>query len=106
MLKSRTYNRLVKLYSAVSSNDEYGEQNIATPVFRQSVMASVRNLSASRTMVQYQSADVEAYEILVRYVPYRISHVEFNGLMIGIDSIEDVRMRGRELRLTGSCKRQ
>lgn len=111
----RAYRDTVTLHFLVSSTDDYGVQSLVplvapgsgsgsgsgTPV---TVVrpASVVMLSSYAKMNYYQTADIEAYEVRMRYYPDKFQAITWNGKELGVDSIEDVGNRQRELRILAS----
>ena len=66
--------------------------------------ASVQMLSGMVKMNHYQTAEIEAYEVRLRFVPGRFEAIVWRGAELSVDSIEDVGMRGRWLRIL--CSRR
>lgn len=109
----RAYRDTVTLHFLVSSTDDYGVQSLTplvapgsgsgsgTPVTVERP-ASVVMLSSYAKMTYYQTADIEAYEVRMRYYPDKFQQLTWNGKELGVDSIEDVGNRQRELRILAS----
>ena len=110
----RAYRDTVTLHFLVSSTDDFGMQSLTplttgsgsgsgsgTPV-TVTRPASVQMLSSYAKQNYYQTADIEAYEIRMRYYPDKFQQITWNGKTLGVDSIEDVGNRQRELRILAS----
>jgi hypothetical protein len=61
-------------------------------------------LSAYAKENYYQTAEIEAYEVRMRYLPEKFEQVIWNGIVLSVDSREDVGTRQRELRVI--CSRR
>ena len=98
---ARRYNERVMLTQADAVRDDYGYPSFAEPVDVLEVYASVRQMSASKTMMTFQQADAVGVDIELRN-----PHVAFNGLRYRGHAVhfaqpEDVDGRGRILRISG-----
>ena len=97
---ARRYNTLVTLTQTVSSVDEFGHASYAAPAPVADVYASVQRLSASKTLMTFQLADVIGLDIELRN-----PGVAFNGLLYDgheVHFAEPQQLeRGRILRITG-----
>lgn len=82
--------------------DEYGVQSAGEDVCLGPFPASVQMLSAMVKMNHYQTAEIEAYEVRVRFVPGRFEKLIWRDSELSVDSIEDEGMRGRWLRIYAS----
>ena len=72
---ARRYNSLVTLTYSEKVEDEYGHASYDDPVDMADVYASVSRMSATKTMMTFQQADVVGLEIELRE-----PNVAFNGL--------------------------
>lgn len=98
---ARRYNERVMLTQADAVRDDYGHPSFAEPEDVLEVYASVRQMSASKTMMTFQQADAVGVDIELRN-----PHVAFNGLRYRGHAVhfaqpEDVDGRGRILRISG-----
>ena len=98
---ARRYNERVMLTHANAVRDDFGHASFAEPVDVLEVYASVRQMSASKTMMTFQQADAVGVDIELRN-----PHVAFNGLRYRGHAVhfaqpEDVDGRGRILRISG-----
>ena len=101
-LRSRTLRESVCLVRRDIKEDEYGVQAAGEDVCLGPFPASVQMASAMVKMNLYQSAEIEAYEIRLRFVPGRFEKVVWNGSDLSVDSIEDEGQRHRWLRVYAS----
>lgn len=98
---ARRFNERITLTWARAVVDDYGHASLAEPEDVLDVYAYVRQMSASKTMMTFQMADVIGIE-----VEFRTPSVPFNGLRyrghdVHFSQPEDVDGRGRILRLSG-----
>jgi hypothetical protein len=97
---ARRYNTLVTLTYAETIVDDYGHRSYDEPMNIADVYASVERMSASKTLMTFQQADVIGLDIELRE-----PNVAFNGLRYdGHDvhfSEPEPRERGRILRISG-----
>lgn len=116
----RSYRETVTLKRLVSRTDEYGMQSFlpapssgsgrgsgsgsgsGDPDIVAVVPASVQMLSGYAKVNYYQTAEIEAYEVRMRYLPEKFEQVIWNGIILSVDSREDVGTRQRELRVLAS----
>lgn len=115
-IRPRAFRENVTLIRRVSATDEYGMQSLTLPVVGSgsgsgagrdvSVIgvfpASVQMLSGYAKTNYYQTAEIEAYEIYMRYVDEKFERIIWNGIILNVDSREDVGMRRRTLRVLAS----
>lgn len=99
---ARAYREEVTIITQTSVTDEYGMQSLTTGVETITVPASVEMLSGYAKTNFYQTAEIEAYEVRMRFVPYKFEQLTWRGETLSVDSVEDVGMRGRELRVLAS----
>lgn len=97
---ARRFNTLVTLTCSEKVVDDFGHASYADAVDVADVYASVTRMSASKTLMTFQQADVVGLEIELRE-----PHVSFNGLRYeGHDvhfSEPEPMERGRILRIQG-----
>lgn len=97
---ARRYNTLVTLTYSERVVDEFGHASYADPVDIADVYASVSRMSASKTMMTFQQADVIGLEIELRE-----PNVAFNGLRYAGHDVHfaepEPMERGRILRING-----
>lgn len=98
-IRARALRETVHLVRRDIKEDEYGVQSAGEDVCLGPFPASVQMLSGMVKMDNYQSAGIEAYEVLMRYVPGRFEKIIWRGSELSVDSIEDEGMRGRWLRI-------
>lgn len=115
-IRPRAFRENVTLIRRVSATDEFGMQSLTLPVVGSgsgsgagrdvSVIgvfpASVQMLSGYAKTNYYQTAEIEAYEIYMRYVDEKFERIIWNGIILNVDSREDVGMRRRTLRVLAS----
>lgn len=99
---ARAYRETVTIIRQDSATDEFGVQALSSPDATIVVPASVQMLSAYMKTSYYQTAEIEAYEVRMRFIPCKISRLVWNGVTLTADSVEDVGMRGRELKILAS----
>lgn len=103
-IRPRDLRETVTLFQRDNGMDEYGVQAFADPQPICEVFASVDEMSGYSKMQFYQSVEVEAYDVRMRYVPCAFNEIKWNGKQLVVDNIEDEGMRGRWLRVR--CSRR
>jgi len=98
-LRARALRETVCLIRRDIAEDEYGVQAAGEDICLGPFPASVQMLSGMVKMNHYQSAEIEAYEVRLRFVPGRFEKVVWNGSELSVDSIEDEGQRHRWLRV-------
>lgn len=98
-LSARALRETVRLVRRDIKEDEYGVQAAGEDVCLGPFPASVQMLSGMVKMNHYQTAEIEAYEVRLRYVPGRFEKIVWRDTELSVDSIEDIGMRGRWLRV-------
>jgi hypothetical protein len=98
-LGARALRETVRLVRRDIKEDDYGVQGAGEDVCLGPFPASVQMLSGMVKMNHYQTAEIEAYEVRLRYVPGRFEKIVWRDAELSVDSIEDVGMRGRWLRV-------
>ena len=81
--------------------DEYGHKEMSKPVDVLEVFAYVRQMSANKTMITFQQADVVGLEIELRTPAVEFNGLRFRGHDVYFAQPEDVDGRGRILRIAG-----
>jgi hypothetical protein len=92
----------VRLIHNDISEDDYGVQAKGEDVCLGTFPASVMMLSGQVKMNHYQAADIEAYEVRLRYVQGCFEKIIWRDTELSVDSVEDEGMRGRWLRVYAS----
>ena len=97
---ARRYNTLVTLTYSEKVTDDFGHASYDDPIDIADVYASVEQMSATKTMMTFQQADVIGLEIELRE-----PNVVFNGLrykshQVNLNVPSSIE-RGRILRLSG-----
>ena len=107
----RAYRESVTLIRQISATDEYGMQSLTLPTGSGSgsgsgdasvvgvFPASVAMMSGYAKMNYYQSAEIEAYEVRMRWIPDKFERILWNGKVLTVDMREDVGDRQRELKI-------
>ena len=98
-LRARAMRETVRLVRRDIKEDDFGVQSAGEDVCLGPFPASVQMLSAMVKMNHYQTAEIEAYEVRLRYVPGRFEKILWRDAELSVDSIEDEGMRGRWLRV-------
>lgn len=99
---ARKYNDVVVLTYATPTAGDFGHADIADPVVAKTIYADVQLMSATRTMMTFQQADVVGLEIEFR----NPGEVTYNGLRwrghdVNFAAPERVDNRGRVVRIQG-----
>lgn len=103
-IRPRSLRETVTLVRRYGGTDEYGMQALTDGDAVAEVPASVEMVSGYVKEHYYQSAEVEAYEVVIRYVCLKFEAVVWNGKTLAVDSVEDEGMRHRWLRVL--CSRR
>lgn len=103
-IRPRGLRETVTLYQRDSEMDEYGAQRFADPQLVCKVPASVDEMSGYAKMQFYQSVNIEAYIVRMRFMCCAFNVIEWDGKTLIVDNIEDENMRGRWMRVT--CSRR
>lgn len=98
-LRARALRETVTLVRRDIKEDAYGVQAAGEDVCLGPFPASVQMLSGIVKMNHYQTAEIEAYEVRLRFVPGRFEKILWRDTELSVDSIEDEGMRGRWLRI-------
>ena len=97
---ARRYNTLVTLTYAEAVVDEYGHNSYEAPMDVADVYASVVRMSATRTMMTFQQADVIGLEIELREPNVAFNGLRYDGHDVHFSEPEPIE-RGRILRISG-----
>lgn len=99
---ARRYNDRITLTLRTVSRDEYGHADVSDPVDVLTLYAEVRQMSATKTMMTFQQADVVGVDIEFR-TPYGIVYngITWRGHDIHFSHPENIDDRGRYTRVTG-----
>ena len=100
---ARRYNDRVTLTKSVAYTDEYSHPDFATPVAVLEVYAEVRQMSATKSMLTYQQADVVGVDMEFR-LPQdgtKFDGAIWKGHQIHFPTPEVVDNRGRIVRVSG-----
>ena len=97
---ARRYNTLVTLTYAEKVTDEFGHKSYDDPVDIADVYASVVRMSASKTMMTFQQADVIGLDIELREPNVAFNGLRYDGHDVHFTEPEPIE-RGRILRISG-----
>ena len=97
---ARRYNELITLTYSEPIVDDYGHKAMTEPIDVLDVYASVRQMSASKTMLTFQQADVIGLDIEFRKPEARFNGLRYKGHDV-VFSQPEAMERGRILRLSG-----
>ena len=97
---ARRYNTLVTLTYAEKVTDDFGHASYDAPMDVADVYASVVRMSASKTMMTFQQADVVGLEIELREPNVAFNGLRYDGHDVHFSEPEPIE-RGRILRISG-----
>lgn len=97
---ARRYNEKIVL-TKTTSTVELGHTSVSDPVPVLEVFASVRQMSATKTMLTFQQADVVGVDIELRKPSVAFDGITWKGHDIHFPTPEDVGNRGCILRISG-----
>lgn len=97
---ARRYNTLITLTYAEKVVDEFGHASYDEPIDMAGVYASVVRMSASKTMMTFQQADVVGLEIELREPGVVFNGLRYDGHDVHFTEPEPIE-RGRILRISG-----
>lgn len=97
---ARRYNTLVTLTYSEKVTDEFGHASYDDPIDIADVYASVEQMSATKTMMTFQQADVIGLEIELREPNVVFNGLRYNGHQVNLNVPSSIE-RGRILRLSG-----
>ena len=97
---ARRYNTLVTLTYAEAVVDDFGHASYDDPMDIADVYASVVRMSATKTMMTFQQADVIGLEIELREPNVAFNGLRYDGHDVHFTEPEPIE-RGRILRISG-----
>jgi hypothetical protein len=97
---ARRYNTLVTLTYSEKVTDEFGHASYDDPIDMADVYASVVRMSASKTIMTFQQADVIGLEIELREPNVAFNGLRYDGHDVHFSEPEPIE-RGRILRISG-----
>lgn len=97
---ARRFNTLVTLTYSEKVVDDYGHASYADAVDIADVYASVSRMSATKTLMTFQQADVVGLEIELREPNVAFNGLRYEGHDVHFSEPEPME-RGRILRITG-----
>lgn len=97
---ARRYNTLVTLTYAEKVTDEFGHASYDDPIDIADVYVSVEQMSATKTMMTFQQADVIGLEIELREPNVVFNGLRYKGHQVNINVPSSIE-RGRILRISG-----
>ena len=97
---ARRYNTLVTLTYSEKVTDEFGHASYGDPIDIADVYASVEQMSATKTMMTFQQADVIGLEIELREPNVVFNGLRYKGHQVNLNVPSSIE-RGRILRLSG-----
>lgn len=99
--QARRYTQPVELLYAAPQTDEYGHVSLGSPVPVLSAFAHVEQMSASKTLMTFQQADVVGVEIEMRWTGRAFNRIRWKGHDIVFPQPENVGERNRIIRISG-----
>ena len=97
---ARRYNTLITLTYAEKITDDFGHASYEEPMDIADVYASVVRMSASKTIMTFQQADVVGLEIELREPNVAFNGLRYDGHDVHFSEPEPIE-RGRILRISG-----
>ena len=97
---ARRYNTLITLTYAEKVTDDFGHASYDAPMDIADVYASVVRMSATKTMMTFQQADVVGLEIELREPNVAFNGLRYDGHDVHFSEPEPIE-RGRILRISG-----
>ncbi len=98
---ARRLNDRIVLTQSDAAVDDYGHASMGEPRDVATVYAHVRQMSATKTMLTFQQADIIGVEMEFRAVGVAFNGVRWNGHQLHFSQPENVDNRGRFIKLTG-----
>lgn len=98
---ARRFNDRITLTRTVATVDSMSHAAFGQPVAVLEVYAMVRQMSATKTMMTFQQADIVGIDIELRKPDVEFDGVVWRGHTIHFPTPEDVDNRGRFLRISG-----
>lgn len=97
---ARRYNTLVTLTYSEKVTDDFGHASYDDPIDIADVYASVVRMSASKTIMTFQQADIIGLEIELREPNVAFNGLRYDGHDVHFSEPEPIE-RGRILRISG-----
>ena len=97
---ARRYNTLITLTYTEKITDDFGHASYEEPMDIADVYASVVRMSASKTLMTFQQADVIGLEIELREPNVAFNGLRYDGHDVHFSEPEPIE-RGRILRISG-----
>lgn len=98
---ARRFNDRITLTRTTTTVDGFGHASISEPVPVLEVYAQVRQMSATKSMLTFQQADVVGVDLEFRMPAVDFDGITWRGHDIHFPRPEDVDNRGRYLRISG-----
>lgn len=98
---ARRLNDRITLAKSAVTVDDFGHPSVGEPVPVLKVYAYVRQMSATKTMLTFQQADIVGVEIEFRAVDVDFNVILWRGHQLHFSQPEVIDNRGRYLRITG-----
>ena len=98
---ARRYNDRITLTWAETTADGFAHPSVGTPVAVLDVWAEVRQMSATKTMLTFQQADVVGVDVEFRLPDVRWNGITWRGREINFPMPEVLENRGRIVRISG-----
>lgn len=98
---ARRFYEKITLTQAECVTDEFGHASLSAPVAVLEVYAYVRQMSANKTMMTFQQADVVGLDIEIRKPAVSFNGLIWRGHEVHFPQPEDVDGRGRIIRISG-----
>ena len=102
---ARRYNDRITLTLREVTRDDYGHAIVGDPVDVLDVYAEVRQMSATKTMMTFQQADVVGVDIEFRIPAVRFNGLRWRGHDIHFPQPEVLENRGRLVKVSGWYQR-
>jgi len=97
---ARRFNQQITLAKANVTEDDFGHASVDTPTPVLKVYACVRQMSATKTMLTFQQADIIGLDIEFRSVNVEYNCVVWQGHVLHFSQPESIDMRGWLTHLT------
>lgn len=98
---ARRFNDRILLTRTTSTKDAFGHLTVSAPKPVMEVYAQVRQMSATKTMLTFQQADVVGVDLEFRKPCVCFNGIIWRGHEIHFPRPEDVDDRGRYVRVSG-----
>ena len=98
---ARRYNDRITLTRTAATVDGFSHASVSEPVPVLEVHAQVRQMSATKTMMTFQQADVVGVDLEFRRPAVAFDGITWRGHDIHFPTPEDVDDRGRIIRVSG-----